>query len=231
MSLFRIRIGGLFRKDPKFAVHLIRLMAIVNDFNSIKTCMTDLLTDPDDPIEQRRVSGHRAYFFRLTFSHLHEAAKVLKEISRDCPNILETAPRGLNEIYNRIAVTIYPHERGIARLRHKTGSHYDFSELELVLREWGAGARGEIITGKTLGENRYPVAEEALLAVVSKAFSLPSNTEDSGKKLSDLLAQLLPLQVHLTEYVDWLLATAQESDPGVIEPIPSQPEGGTNSTK
>ncbi len=196
-------------------------MAIVNDFNSIKTCLTEMLTDPEDHIERTRVSGYRAYFFRLTFAHLHEAAQILKELPRDCPYIFQAAPPGLNEVYNKIAVTVSPHEKGVARLRHKTSSHYDFSEIEGILRDWGVGARGEILTGENIGKNRYPVADEALLAVVSKAFALPANTEERDRKFTELLAQLLPLQVDLAEYVDWLLARIQESHPELIEPLPN----------
>lgn len=219
MPRLRLQIGELFAVAPKLAVHLLRLMAAANDLNTLASCYMQLpAADPEDAAARSRLEGQRVYLFRLAYGHLHEAVRVLKEMGADCPHVLNEVRPEFREKYNNIATTIAPLEGGLSRLRAHATFHYDYSEVEGVLRDWGADAEGEVVIGKSRGEIRYAVADEAFSTAIRRAFNLPPLDTPEGKRAAgDLLDRLLPLQFDLMDYVLGLLEAVRRIHPGVIK--------------
>ena len=160
MRYLKVQIGKLFRVEPKFTVHLIRLMAAANDFNTVASSL-EHLPDPKDHAENIRIEGQRVYFIRLMCGHLHETIQVFKELEKDSTHILQAAPPNLelDRLYDTITTTVFPLEGQLARLRHHAIFHYDYSELIGVIEEWGEGAEEEILIGDNLGQTRHAVAD------------------------------------------------------------------------
>jgi hypothetical protein len=219
MRRVHIKVGELFGVDTKFTVHLIRLMAAANDLTTIASCYIQL-TEPDDEAARSRIAGQRVYFFRLAHAHLFEAIEVLKKIGTDCPKIVDQVPGDFHAKYNRIATTFDRFSEAFGRLRAHAAFHYDFSEIEDVLREWGADAEGEVVLGSKKGEIRYGVADDAMTRVISRAFNLPPmDTEQGRKAAKQFLDEILPLQFDLIEFVLGLLAAGRKVYPNLISVV------------
>lgn len=220
MLRLKIKIGKLFKVAPKFTVHLIRLMAVANDLNTVVACLTQLSDNPRDHAEQSQIVGRRVYFFRLAYGHFHEAVQVLKELGKDCPDIFYLVPPDALAKYNKVATTIEPMEKRLARMRHHAIFHYDFSEYEGVLHQWGESAEEDIIIGEIRRDTSYGVADEVLTKAMLRAFDLqPLETEEDKTSVVDLLDRLLPLLVDLLDFVNGLLYAGRQAYPEFIEPI------------
>ncbi len=218
MPYLRIQIGKLYKVEPTFTIHIIRLMAAANDFNTVASAMLGL-PQPKDHATELQIKGERAYFFRLASGHLHEAIQVVKELGKDCAHIFQAAPSefGLEKTYSRIATTVYPLENDLARLRHHAVFHYDASEVIGVLDEWGPDAEGEIVVDKTHSKTRHSVADEVLAHEIWRIFKIPPDDEGSKKALGDLFDQLVPLQTDVMECVLGLLHTVRKLYPELIQ--------------
>lgn len=217
MRSVHIRVGELFGTDPKLTVHLIRLMAAANDLNTMASCYGQTLTELDDDATRSRITGQRAYFFRLAHGHLFEAIEVLKAIGRDCPEILNQVPPEFHANYNKIATTFEPFSEAFSRLRSHATFHYDYSEIEDLVGKWGADAEGEVVLGPSRKDIRYTVADDAMASVISRAFNLPlMDTEQGRKAAEEFLDKILPLQFDLMDYVSGLLVAAKRVYPKLI---------------
>ncbi len=221
MPYLKVQIGKLFRVEPQFTVHLIRLMAAANDFNTVASSM-DRLPEPEDHAENIRIEGQRVYFFRLMCGHLHEAIQVFKELGEDSTHILQAAPPNLelDRLYDTITTTVFPLEGQLARLRHHAIFHYDYSELIGVIEEWEEDAEEEILIGDNLAQTRHAVADEAFATAIKRIFDLPSLKTEEGKRATRQLSlQFIPLQIDLMEYVVGLLHTVRTIYPEMIQVV------------
>ena len=216
MRRVHIKVGELFGADPKFTVHLIRLMAAANDLNTIASCYIQL-PEPDGEAARSRIAGQRVYFFRLAHGHLFEAVNVLKEIGKDCPEILNEVRPKLHAKFAQIATTFEPFSKAFSRLRSHGTFHYDFSEVDDLVRKWGADAEGEVVLGQSRRDIRYTVADEAMTSIMSRAFNLPPlNTEQGSKAAKEFLDKILPLQIDLMDFVFGLLVAGRMVYPKLI---------------
>jgi hypothetical protein len=211
---YRVRIGKLFKAEPSFTLHLVRLMAAENDFITAVTS-ADRLSGSED----LQSSGQRVYFFRLSCAHLHEAIKVLKHLGSEFPQILSRAPADMAKVYNRIATTVFPLEDMLARLRHNVVFHYIDSELRGVLREWGEEAQGETVIGPEPSHNRQGIADEASTRALYRAFQFPTEPEEANRAFENLMREVADVQVLVIAYVRILLHTVMKIYPGIIEPM------------
>jgi len=218
MPYLRIQIGKLYKAEPTFTIHIIRLMAAANDFTTVGSAMLGL-PQPEDHATELQIKGQRAYFFRLASGHLHEAIQVVKQLGKDCAHILQAAPSelGLEKTYNKIATAASPLENDLGRLRAHAVFHYDASEVLGVLKEWGPDAEGEIVVGTTYSKTRHSVADEVLAHEIWRIFKIPPDDEGSRKALGDLFDQLVPLQTDIMDCVLGLLYTVRKMYPEVIQ--------------
>jgi len=160
------------------------------------------------------------YFIRLSVGHLHEAIQVLKEFKRDCNHIYKLAPPEFNEKYERILNAIAPLEKKISRMRSKSVFHYDLSELDAALQQWGMNAEGDVIMGARLSEIQYVVADESFARTFCRAFTIPyDNAKEKQILLSNLSNKLISVQRGLSEFVLSLLKIAQRIYPDTFRAI------------
>lgn len=220
MARLRVRIGRLYMVAPQFADYLIRLMAAVNDFITVVSAM-ERLPEPRSDTERLQVSGQRVYLFRLACGHLHEAIRVLKELAAECPRILADAPPEFRARFNDLAVTIFPLEKGLERLRHNAIFHYG-NEMFAVLREWGEDAVGEVISGEEPENERYGVADDAFCRAISRIFGFPTNKEDENRAFVQLIERVVMAQVAVIGCVRALVATARRICPDAVEVVPTE---------
>jgi hypothetical protein len=221
MPYLKIQIRKLFKVEPEFTVHLIRLMAAANDFNTVASS-TDRLPDPKEHAENIRIEGQRVYFFRLMCGHLHEAIQVLRDLERDSTHILQAAPSELelDSLYDTITTTVFPLEGQLARLRHHAIFHYDYSELIGAIEEWEEDAEEEILIGDNFAQTRHALADEAFSTAIKRIFGLPSlKTEEAKRAASQLFPQFIPLQIDLMKYVVGLLHTVRTIYPEMIQVV------------
>lgn len=218
MPLTCIRIGRLFDADPRFTILFIRLMAAVDDFNTVISSM-ERLPKPASRATELRISGKRLYYFRLACGHLDETIHIVKHMQNEFSQLLVQGPPSLAEAYTRIATTISPLEDMLARMRNNAVLRCDDSELIEVLQEWGTDSEGMIVTGEGLDQTRHSVADEALSRNIRRIFGFPSEIEEHRRAFEDLINQLMSLQTDLMVYVHWLLDAVAEIFPGTIESL------------